>query len=98
MSKASIPRPLRKTGLQPIAEMAAEQGWTFEVTGSGHLRWVSPDGKVVVTPSTPSDRRSELNSRSQLRRAGLVDLPKNAKKKARSNPSSRRRRRIVKME
>ena len=37
-----------------------------------HLQLASPDGHTLVTvPGTPSDRRSYLNTRAALRRAGV---------------------------
>lgn len=44
-------------------------GWTFR-RGGKHGRLISPNGKAqVVVPSTPGDRRSPLNFRSDVRRA-----------------------------
>lgn len=52
---------------------ARKAKWTIEHTGSGHLRWISPDGKVVTTPSTPHGGRTTFkNMRLRLRRAGLA--------------------------
>jgi predicted RNA binding protein YcfA (HicA-like mRNA interferase family) len=61
--------------LRSMADLAAKLGWTVTHTRSGHLRWRSPDGVTVFTPSTPSDHRSSKNSRAQLRRAGLKETP-----------------------
>ena len=66
MSRPRIPEPLRA-----LARAAAARGWQISHLGSGHLRWKSPDGAVVVTASTPGDRRTALNERARLRRAGL---------------------------
>lgn len=61
-----IPEPLRH-----LARIAREAGWAITRAGSGHLRWQSPAGDVVITSGSPGDRRSALNERSRLRRAGL---------------------------
>lgn len=66
MSVPRVPEPLRAA-----ARLARRRRWRLTLTGSGHLRWESPDGTVVVTASTPSDSRSTRNSRAELRRAGL---------------------------
>jgi predicted RNA binding protein YcfA (HicA-like mRNA interferase family) len=54
-----------------MVKVARSQGWDVKITGGGHLKFVSPEGKMVFAPSTPSCRRGRLNSRAQLRRAGL---------------------------
>ena len=38
---------------------------------SGHFLITTPNGARVIASATPSDRRSLLNTRAQLRRAGL---------------------------
>jgi hypothetical protein len=70
-SRVSIPEALRS--LARAARAARAKGWTIGLRGSGHLEWRSPDGEVIITPSTPSDHRSYRNSRARLRRAGLRD-------------------------
>lgn len=62
-----IPRELRT-----LAFAATIAGWSITVTGKTHLKWKSPTGAMVVTASTPSDRRTMLNVRGDLRRNGLV--------------------------
>jgi len=53
-------------------KLAKKQGWKISKTGSGHLRWVSPDGESVITPATPGKgNRSLENMKANLRRAGL---------------------------
>jgi len=48
------------------------QGWTATVTGGGHLKLTSPDGKAsVICAMTASDSRGTLNLRSRLRRHGV---------------------------
>jgi len=65
-ARPRIPEPLRA-----MAALARKLGWRISLAGSGHLRWQAPDGAVVVTASTPGDRRATLNERARLRRAGL---------------------------
>lgn len=52
-------------------KLAIEQGWTVEKTGGGHWKFKPPTGPFVIAPSSPSDHRSVLNLRSELRRKGL---------------------------
>lgn len=55
-----------------IARTARKAGWTItRRRRSGHLRWESPSGAVVFSPSTPSSSRSAENVLAELRRAGL---------------------------
>lgn len=61
-----VPRELRG-----LARAAQQAGWTIRLTGGDHLRWESPDGTVVHSSGSPSDRREFMNVRSRLRRAGL---------------------------
>jgi hypothetical protein len=64
--RRSVPREL-----QPAFDLALALGWRTEALGSGHLRWVPPEGRFVVTSSTPSDGRGVRNALAMLRRAGL---------------------------
>lgn len=66
--------------LKGYSKIAKKAGWTIEQTRNGHIRfrppydWKGRHGESVaplVTGSTPSDRRSELNFRAYLRRSGL---------------------------
>lgn len=62
--------------LRPFVKAAIDQGWSVEKTGGGHLRFKSPTGAVVFTPSTPGGgNRAIENTRAALRRAGL-NLPR----------------------
>lgn len=49
---------------------ARRQGWV-EKPSKNHVKYVSPQGRLVVVPCTASDHRAWLNSRAQFRRAGL---------------------------
>jgi predicted RNA binding protein YcfA (HicA-like mRNA interferase family) len=55
-----------------LVRRARAHGWVVQKTRGGHLRWKSPDGKVVFSGSTPSDVRAVRNIRSSLRRMGLI--------------------------
>lgn len=61
-----IPRDYRQ-----LAKKARAAGWKVTTTRGGHLAWISPAGRTVYGPSTPSDRRSLRNVAGKLRRAGL---------------------------
>lgn len=56
--------------MRALLRAAEDAGWKVELKRK-HYRLQSPEGEIVFLPSTPSDRRSVLNSRAQLRRAGL---------------------------
>lgn len=66
---------------KPLVKAAKAKGWTVGLTKKGHLRFVAPEGtvdqltgepvRVVGAPGTPSDHRGYLNTRAQLRRAGV---------------------------
>ncbi|NJN35833.1 MAG: hypothetical protein HC794_00780 [Nitrospiraceae bacterium] len=58
--------------MKPVAAIALRAGWTITINGKGHLKWKSPEGKMVVTAATPKGRQSVYNARKDLRRAGLV--------------------------
>jgi predicted RNA binding protein YcfA (HicA-like mRNA interferase family) len=62
---------LRRTEYGPLVEAAIEAGWTLERTGGNHLKLISPEGRAVFFPSSPSDWRGARNLRSTLRSYGL---------------------------
>jgi hypothetical protein len=69
--------------VKQLIKVAEQQGWTVTRTGTLHLRWQAPDGRVLFRNGTsPSDRRAVANLRSDLRRLGLR-LPR---KDGRVNP------------
>lgn len=59
--------------LSDLIVFAECHGWTVEKTSGGHLKWIPPERgqRFVITSSSPSDRRSFLNDRSNLRQSGL---------------------------
>jgi hypothetical protein len=51
---------------------AEAQGWTVSRRPNGHLKWVSPDGEVDWSGSTPNGgQRSNENMKAKLKRRGL---------------------------
>ena len=56
-----------------LSRMARRQGFGVMLSGTEHLRFVSPQGEVVYGPSTPSGRRSITATRLKLRKAGYQD-------------------------
>lgn len=56
--------------LEKLARQARRQGWTVETTGSNHLRWTSPSGRVIITGLTMS-KTSVRHAITKLRRAGI---------------------------
>jgi len=60
--------------LESLRLRAIEQGWRVERSNGDHYKWYAPDGKtIIVSGSTPSDRRAVKNQRSLMRRAGFHD-------------------------
>ena len=57
-----------KKEMGKLFKALASQGWSVE-KGRKHVKAKSPNGALVTLPATPSDHRSYLNSRAQLRRA-----------------------------
>ncbi|RKF25242.1 hypothetical protein [Micromonospora globbae] len=53
--------------LRPVVAEAEAAGWRL-VAGRRHPRLVSPRGRLVVLPATPSDYRAARNARAQVRR------------------------------
>ena len=64
------PNPSKE--VREYRRIAERQGWTVAKTRGGHLKFTSPTGRVVFTPSTPGGGRALANMRAELRRAGLV--------------------------
>lgn len=64
----------RDSGFQALKDAAIAQGWTVVLTGNSHWCFTPPNPSVpkAYTGSTPSDKRSILNFRRDLRRRGLV--------------------------
>lgn len=62
-----------KKDLKAILAEAEKQGWRVELQKGGHYKLYSPDGQGIVTVgSTPSDRRSLLNTIAYMRRYGFT--------------------------
>lgn len=60
-----------KRDMQALLQRAKSMGCTITLTGSGHFKVLVPGGGVVFAPQTPSDWRSLMNVRRDLRQAGL---------------------------
>lgn len=67
---------------KPLVKAAEAQGWTLEpsTSGKGHPRLQPPEGAVardgsparsLTIPGTPSDHRSLMNTRADMRRQGI---------------------------
>lgn len=57
---------------QKLIKEAENQGWEVSRTGGGHLRWMSPEGKVVFSAFSPSDKRALQNTKKELRIKGFA--------------------------
>jgi hypothetical protein len=67
--------------LKLLLELASDQGWQIEKRNNNHYKLIAPNGKVVFTSSTPSDRRAIENIKRDLRSGGLVIIRKNERRK-----------------
>jgi hypothetical protein len=67
--------------INSLIKVAEAQEWKVVVSNGGHLKWLSPTGKVVFTSITPSDHRALSNIRSNLKSAGLVIFDKKERRK-----------------
>ena len=52
-----------------LAKFALSEGWTLSRSNSGHLKFSKSGFTPIFTSCTPSDRRTERNTRALLRRA-----------------------------
>ena len=59
--------------LAQLIKKAKKQGWVVEPTKGNHLRWISPNGDVVTSSKTPSDRMTIMCTRLDLKRRGYKD-------------------------
>lgn len=53
-----------------LARRLEHQGWAVTRTKRDHYRFISPDGKTIYAPGTPSDYRSIRNVIAKLRQTG----------------------------
>jgi predicted RNA binding protein YcfA (HicA-like mRNA interferase family) len=59
--------------LAQLIKKAKKQGWIVEATRGNHLRWISPNGDVITSAKTPSDRMSITCTRLDLKRRGYKE-------------------------
>jgi hypothetical protein len=63
--KFSVDKDVQKLAV----EFASKPGWSVKPRGAhGHAKIVAPNGHAVPVSKTPSDNRTFLNLRGQLRR------------------------------
>lgn len=67
--------------MNQLVALAEQQGWTVEKTKNNHLRWTSPAGRNVFSPSTPSDGRFIKNTIRDLKAYGFIELKRSNKKR-----------------
>lgn len=56
-------------GIRLLMNFALAHGWKVSRTQGGHIRFTKAGMPAIFTSSTPSDYRTELNTKAQLRRA-----------------------------
>ena len=47
------------------------EGWKVEITKNNHIRFLPPQGEIIIAGLTPNDS-GVLQTRKRLRRAGLA--------------------------
>lgn len=59
--------------LKPAYKLANKKGWEIRLTRSSHLRWKSPEGRIVITSGNSKvvQGRTMKNELSHLAKAGL---------------------------
>jgi hypothetical protein len=68
--REAVIRTIPNKQWRQLAREFLEAGGQISTTGSGHLRWVTPQGGVVFSSKTTSDRRAIKSHTSQLRKHG----------------------------
>jgi len=61
-----------RDGWRDIKRRSIEQGWRVEPTNGQHLRWISPEGKFVISAASPSDFRAVKNHLSVMKKYGFM--------------------------
>lgn len=83
MTKAKLNlSELNQKDLKLILDWCKAVGLEVIKTNGGHTKVKIPNGKFIITSSTPSDIRSALNFRSILRRELRISLEDSNQKKA----------------
>lgn len=62
-----------------LIQEAEDQGWEVSKTKGGHLRWLSPSGRVVFSAFSPSDGRALKNTIRELRIGGFITIKQKGK-------------------
>jgi len=57
--------------VRELIRIAEANGCRVKPTGGQHFNVYTPSGQIINLPSTPSDHRSILNVRSQMKKAGV---------------------------
>jgi predicted RNA binding protein YcfA (HicA-like mRNA interferase family) len=58
--------------IKQLIKKAEKQGWIVSLSKGGHLRWKSPDGKMLFCSATPGDVRMIKNHEAEMRRNGYI--------------------------
>lgn len=64
--------PLRGSDYRRLFRALWRQGWCWTVAGSGHVRLRSPEGRLVISSSTPSCRNAFAALVARLVRCGFA--------------------------
>ena len=73
MSKQSLVRAIGKnrTQMKQLIVAAERQGWRVVISRSNHVKFLGPQGELVVASLTSSSHKSWVDVRARLRRAGV---------------------------
>lgn len=67
--------------MRKIQKLAEAQGWVVTRTNKNHTKWLSPLGGMVISSSTPSDRRTLTHLKRDLRFYGFIDVTRQNKRR-----------------
>lgn len=62
--------------MKQLQKLAEKQGWVVTMTSKNHTKWMSPFGGIVISSSTPSDRRTLTHLKRDLRVNGFIEIKK----------------------
>jgi hypothetical protein len=66
-----------KGDMKALVRQKKKEGWEIERTRNCHLRWIFiATGAVVISATTPSDYRSLLNTKADLKRCERAIEPR----------------------
>ena len=63
----------QKKDMEQLVRKAKDQGWKVVITNGGHYKFLPINGDTpIIAPLTPSGARSIANTKSRLKKSGLI--------------------------